>query len=153
MYFYGKRPPLSKISIPCVVYFYSERPQLPKIFCSMRGLFLWRETVALQRSVARDFGGVSQIKLHVFSFRQDMRKGYIVYHKKVSDYASLTVMITLSFRFLNIAIFKTFVTLGIQTNWSTCDEWIEIFGFYTPCLRYKTCHVSACFICLVVICE
>ena len=33
------------------------------------------------------------------------------------------------------------MTLGVQTNWSLCDEWIGIFGFYALCLRQKTCYV------------
>ena len=26
-------------------------------------------------------------------------------------------------------------------NWSTCDDWIGLFGFYTPCLKQQTCHI------------
>ena len=46
-----------------VVYCYSERPPLSKIFYYMSGLFLSRNTAALHRSVARDFSGVSQLRL------------------------------------------------------------------------------------------
>ena len=46
-----------------VLYFCSERPPLSKVFYSMCGLFLSRKTATLQRSVARDFGVVSQTKL------------------------------------------------------------------------------------------
>ena len=53
VYFYSERPPLSKYFILCVVCFYSERSAL------------------LQRSVARDFGGVSQF---YFFYRKNSTK-------------------------------------------------------------------------------
>ena len=43
----------------------------PKYFYSMCGLFLLRKAATLQRSVARDFGGVSQIN---FFLGKDFRK-------------------------------------------------------------------------------
>ena len=53
VYFYSERPSLSKCFILCVVCFYSERPAL------------------LQRSVVRNFGGVSQFH---FFFRKNSTK-------------------------------------------------------------------------------
>ena len=78
-----------------MVYFYSERPLLSKIFYSMCGLFLYRKTAALQRSVARGFGGVSQIMLlFFFFFYKTLESNIMVYHKEVSDYTTFTLMIT-----------------------------------------------------------
>ena len=53
-----------KYFILCVVYIYIERLTLSKIFYAMCGLYLYRKISALQKSSARNFGGVSQTKLH-----------------------------------------------------------------------------------------
>ena len=51
-------------------------------------------TAALQRSVARDFGGVSQIRLHFLFLGKTLERNIMVYHKKVSDHTTFTLMIT-----------------------------------------------------------
>ena len=75
-----------------VVYFYSEIPPLSKIFYSMCGLFLQQETAALQRRVAREFVGISQISL-LFSYDKTLENSIMIYHKKVSDYTTFTLII------------------------------------------------------------
>ena len=115
VYFYSERPPLSKYFILCVVYFYSERPPL------------------LQRSVAREFGGVSQI---FFFFRKKLyfRKLCFGLPQESPWLRSLYCNDTWTLRYYSISILsilKLFVTLGVQTSWSTCGEWIGNFGFYT----------------------
>ena len=72
----------------------------------MRGLFLKRKTADLQRSVARDFAGVGQIRLYfLFSFfggrgfeegggRKTLERNIMVYHKKVSHYTTFILTIT-----------------------------------------------------------
>ena len=95
VYFYGERPPLSKYFILCVVYFYSERPPL------------------LQRSEARDFGGVSQIYIYIYIFflRKNFTKQcYGLPQEWSLIYAPSTAMIleTLGIIVLNIVNFKTF---------------------------------------------
>ena len=76
-----------------VVYFYSERTALSEIFYFMCGLFLQQKIAALQRSVARDFGEISQIRLQFFSDKT-LESNIKVYHKKFPDYAPFSVMIT-----------------------------------------------------------
>ena len=79
VYFYIKRPPLSKYFILRVVYFYRERPPL------------------LSRRVARDFGGVSQIYIYIYIYIFFLEKLYkIVFWfttRMVLDYANSTAMI------------------------------------------------------------
>ena len=83
-----------------VIYFYSERPPLSIIFYSMCGLFPQRMTATLQRSVTRDFGGVSQIRLHFLFWGEGGRvkhwkqRNIMVYRKKVSHCTTFTLMIT-----------------------------------------------------------
>ena len=47
-------------------------------------------TAALQRSVAQDFGGVSQIRLNflffLFFWGKTLERNIMVYHKKVSHF-------------------------------------------------------------------
>ena len=64
-----------------------------QIFHSMCGLFLWRKTAALQRSVARDFSGVSQIYIYIYFWWKNFTKQCFGLPKKVPDYAPSTVMI------------------------------------------------------------
>ena len=75
-----------KECILSVVYFHSEKPPLSKIYYSICGLFLQQETAALQRSVARDFGGVSRIRLFFlcfcFFFCKTLGSNIMVYTKK-----------------------------------------------------------------------
>ena len=81
--------------------FYSERPLLFKIFYSIyMSISIARSEVNFQRSVAWDFGGVSQIKPNnaafiLFSFFcQTLESNTMVYHKKVSNYRTFTLIIT-----------------------------------------------------------
>ena len=103
-----------------MVYFYSERPLLSKIFYSMCGLFLYRKTAALQRSVARGFGGVSQIMLLFFLFfLQNIRKQYYglpqgslwLHNFYSNDNMKFEVL-----WFLNIAIFKSFCDVSFTNE-------------------------------------
>ena len=77
-----------------VDHFSSKRPSLSEIFYSVLGLFLWRKSDVIQnilyyvwsisvarkiatlhRSVVRNFGGISQIRLQFFP-RQNIKKQY-----------------------------------------------------------------------------
>ena len=48
-------------------------------------------TAALQRSAAKDFAGVSQIRLHFLFFGKTLERNIMVYDKKVSHYTSFTL--------------------------------------------------------------
>ena len=126
--------PISLIKCMCaliifVVYFYSERTALSEIFYFMRGLFLQQKIAALQRSVARDFGEISQIRLQFFSDKT-LESNIKVYHKKAPDYAPFSVMITWTSSYYNIVVFKKFLWRWIckQTAPHVTNEW-GISGF------------------------
>ena len=69
VYFYSERPSLSKYFILCVVYFYNERPPL------------------LPGRVARDFGGINQIYIYIYT------KQFWFTTRMVLDYTLSTAMI------------------------------------------------------------
>ena len=88
-------------------------------------------TAALQRSVARYFGGLSQIILDFFSEKNIRKYYYDLLQESTwlrafyyNDNMNFYVLIFKTFPFL-----KIFVTLVVQTNWCTCGEWMGNFGF------------------------
>ena len=128
---------------------------LSVLYYFMIGVFLLGETAAIRKifyvwsiSIAK-FRGLRNvawdlIELAWYSVNDTCPSASLsitVYHKIVLGY-TLTVMITwttLVTIFLHFSVlipfFFFFVMHGVQTNWSTCDESIWIFGFYTPFLR------------------
>ena len=131
VYFYSERPPLSKYFILCVVYFYSERPPL------------------LQRSEARDFGGVSQIYIYIYIFffffkEKTLQSSALVYHKN-GPWFTLPLLQwylkTLGIIVLNIANFETFCDVRCTNElvdlwWMNGELWVLYY-----CLWQTACHV------------
>ena len=117
-----------------------------QIFHSMCGLFLWRKTAALQRSVARDFSGVSQIYIYIYIFlMKKLYKTVFWFTKKSPWLRAFYCNDTWTYRyyiFWILSFLKLFVTLGVQTSWMTCGEWMGNFGFHTSVSGKQ--HVTFC---------
>ena len=119
VYFYGEGPPLSKYCILCVICVYGERPPL------------------LQRSVARDLGGVSQIYLYFF------RKNFTRQCFGLPQEWSLIMLPLLQWYSygLNVINFKSFCDVRctnelIDLWWMNGELWLLYY-----CLWQTACHV------------
>lgn len=82
-----------------------------------------------QSCVSRGYGEISFITWQLL-IAQELVCSIMVYFKNVVNFAPSIKMITwtnIVLCFLNYSIFETWF---VQTNWSTCGEWMGYFGFY-----------------------
>ena len=71
----------------------------------------------------------------------------MVHHKKLPFYKfsfycidNMNQSMFYVFKFFRFLLFLFFVTQCVQTNWSTCDEWIEFMAFIARVWAKKRCH-------------
>lgn len=110
----------------CFVYCYDKTPRQSRISNTMCACIY---SDSLQSCVSQDYGEISFITWQLL-IAQELVCSIMVYFKKVADFAPSIKMITwtnIVLCFLNYSIFETWF---VQTNWSTCGEWMGYFGFY-----------------------
>ena len=91
----------------CSLFLQQKTTAIHNILFYVWSIFIVEDPHFAGKCVARDFGGASQIRLHfLFFFGKTLERNITVYHKKVSDYTTFTLVITWSF--LGTLIFEQY---------------------------------------------